>query len=519
MKLDLHNSRFPIPPNNRVIDSLEDQPIHDISQNLSRASLVRMSTSSMKIRANKSKFGLSKHRPDRFDTSKVDRKGHLVEVVERMKNSRSGNIYENPSHAALAEKSTQSIIETFFPPTSLESNKKDSLSPILDKIKDRIHDNDDYTIASRLGNKKVSGGIISKAKRALTPPGQIGQTTANHVGPCTYETATAFTKSLPNLMFSSEKQSYYTDKEYQSTPQQIPLKDKLRLERKDKLFQEIHYEEHSLRKQYAEYIPPVDMDRIHHSHQPRVTLDPNNNNTDRFQSIHYKQEVYVKTTGLLLSQDYDKKFNKKIPFVFETSEKDCNTSTTAGNKAIGMASQNVDVDVGKHFALTTEIARSPIKYSAAFKSTIPVGMQLPPSTTAPHVGPGTFTKAYTPAVVVKNPDQLSLAFLTSRLDYTRAPLPDATEKLKSFAEVNKKGPIFSTERTSSDNASARNRHLTNIVKEKLQRIYPKLASKKFPSNSEEDGEDGDNGNNNNDNEEYGNTRKKNFVYKRRSLIL
>jgi hypothetical protein len=140
-------------------------------------------------------------------------------------------------------------------------------------------------------------------------------------------------------------------------------------------------------------------------------------------------------------------------------------------------------------------------------------MQIRAPTTAPHIGPGTFSDVYKSAVEVVRPDHLSLAFLASRIDYTRVPIPDPHEKPKSFAEANRKGPIIPTERNPAD-GSARNEHLAKIVKEKMTRIYPKLASKKFPEKKAEDEGEEESGDN-----EYSIKKKKSFVFKKVKKIV
>jgi hypothetical protein len=87
----------------------------------------------------------------------------------------------------------------------------------------------------------------------------------------------------------------------------------------------------------------------------------------RFDNKFYKQEPYVKTSGLILDGNYDKKFDKKIKFCFDTHD----TLDVKRKELLSMFKSegaDVDVDVDHIFSIAATAARSPIKYSAAFRS-------------------------------------------------------------------------------------------------------------------------------------------------------
>jgi hypothetical protein len=103
--------------------------------------------------------------------------------------------------------------------------------------------------------------------------------------------------------------------------------------------------------------------------------------------------------------------------------------------------------------------------------------------TAPHVGPGAF-KPYKPAIEIKEAHKPSYAFLSYNPPFQRDHSPDTFQRVTSFSELHRKGPIIND--IPKDVAltvvpDSRNKHLQALVKEKMTRIYPKLAVEKFSS--------------------------------------
>jgi hypothetical protein len=56
--------------------------------------------------------------------------------------------------------------------------------------------------------------------------------------------------------------------------------------------------------------------------------------------------------------------------------------------------------------------------------------------------------------------------------------PQTFQRVKSF-KTHRKGPIFSDEIRSAGSGEGRSRYLRKLMKEKMKRIYPRLATKKF----------------------------------------
>lgn len=81
---------------------------------------------------------------------------------------------------------------------------------------------------------------------------------------------------------------------------------------------------------------------------------------DRFDDRIYKTEFFVKTSGMKLSQDWDKALDKRIPFSFQAP-------THSPAKVHKTEGADVDVDVGHMFSIVHTAQKSPVKYSAAFR--------------------------------------------------------------------------------------------------------------------------------------------------------
>ena len=87
--------------------------------------------------------------------------------------------------------------------------------------------------------------------------------------------------------------------------------------------------------------------------------------TDRFNALIYRQESFVKTSGMRLSGDWDKHLTKKIPFSFQPPSHSKKKSMRSDvHKSEGA---DVDVDVGHMFSIVRLAALSPVKYSSAFR--------------------------------------------------------------------------------------------------------------------------------------------------------
>ena len=105
-------------------------------------------------------------------------------------------------------------------------------------------------------------------------------------------------------------------------------------------------------------------------------------------------------------------------------------------------------------------------------------MEIPPTTSPVHIGPGNFGYPghFQTSMLVHEPHKPSYTFLRDRKFQIRQAAPDRLDELKSFIEENPKGCKFSKEGAAFD----KNAELARIVQEKMDVIYPRLARHKFP---------------------------------------
>lgn len=175
---------------------------------------------------------------------------------------------------------------------------------------------------------------------------------------------------------------------------------------------------------------------------------------------------------MVLGQDYEKVFDKRLGGEFGTSKRTVKDATSTGG------SVDVDVDCPPKVSMAKMALLSPIKYSAAFHSKAPVGMHIPIPTTGVLLGmdyPGT----YTDSCVVKEPHKPMPSFLCepSRFQIKQA-APDVLNELKSFGDRNNKGPHIN-KTGGREGGIIKNQHQSNISKVKIKQIYPIMGKKKY----------------------------------------
>ncbi len=192
----------------------------------------------------------------------------------------------------------------------------------------------------------------------------------------------------------------------------------------------------------------------------------------------FRQEPYVKTTGLDLSHDYDKVLDKRIVPKFKTGPRFVDEeSLTAGLGPL-------NTDIWPKETISTSAMNSPVRYSAAFISTAPSGCPVIIPTSGLTVGPFSYMGAYKSSIEIKDPERCSTSFLKDRgsiFGGNEAAQDNNPAKLRNFSDMNTSGPVFSKELRGE--GKGRNAHLKNILRKKLTQIYPILAKKKFSTNT------------------------------------
>ena len=185
----------------------------------------------------------------------------------------------------------------------------------------------------------------------------------------------------------------------------------------------------------------------------------------------FRQEPYVKTTGMDLGQDYDKALDKRIVSKFKTGPRFVEEESLTANLG------PLNTDIWPKETITTSALNSPVRYSAAFISTAPVGCPVIIPTSGLTVGPFSYMGAYKSSIEIKDPERGSTSFLKDRgsiFGANEAAQDNFPAKLKKFSDVNSAGISFTKELRSE--GKGRNAHLKNILKKKLTQIYPILVS-------------------------------------------
>jgi len=475
MKLDLINSRFGVTSGPRIYDSIEGDFIQH-----AKPGPKAISKAAFKNKQKRLDFEPKKEFvPDRFNVSVVDRCGNYI-----------------PADKTKRFRPKQSLPRTTL--SSSTDNTKDLIPPkdpflldtypslIVDYKKDHIYLVKEDTVQNRLASGRLPGAAWDVCGRKNSPP-------ASKLGPGDYD---VYDSDLTNKGRMKLRGGQFTTdlaREEDFDPDFLPLKERQRYQRV-KTLQEAKQERtgRALSPLRLNNESVGSLDHTAGSIGAGSTTDGPALRTsksmphigggtlggygkkDRFDDLLYKQESFVKTSGMTLSGDWDKHLVKKIPFSFQPP---AHTGKKSLRKPDAHKSEgaDVDVDVGHMFSIVHTAAKSPVKYSAAFRSSAKVGMEIPVPTSGVNIGPGSFPGAHATSLVVVQPDRPSHFILRGRPQHVRRPVPDLTEPVLPFAERHKSGPIFDKHVISGGNVV-----LAAIVKERMTKIYPKLAEKKFP---------------------------------------
>lgn len=102
-------------------------------------------------------------------------------------------------------------------------------------------------------------------------------------------------------------------------------------------------------------------------------------------------------------------------------------------------------------------------------------MEIPVPTSGAGGGPGAYPGVEEPSIVVKDPHLQSRPFRQERQFHVRQAMPPLTQPYPRFSEVHRSGPLLQVGVTEGKSA-----WMQSLVKQKMAKIYPRLAKKKFP---------------------------------------
>jgi len=328
--------------------------------------------------------------------------------------------------------------------------------PAMNRVLDNLHDVPGETIQDRVVMGKVAGANWSTVPRMIEQPAPTA-----HIGPGHYDIHSFESKYGPlssnMLLFSVESGRGFADPSDKSSTQR-------RKERNERI----------LRETYPEKFQDVTFSDDILRATSISTLNPAGGQFtqgDRWNDPQARQEKYVKTIGLKLPLDYDPHLDrKKLPMTF--------TQTPQRPEAPDLPSKDTDytVDFGSKISMGTKAKTSPIKYSMAFKSKAPVGMEIPVPVSGVHGGPGAFPNAFPSLTNVNRPDHNSYAFLSvlgPGMFPDVEPTDGMRQKIQKFSETNIKGPVFPKSATGLDARKIR-------AEQQLKSVYPKFAEKLWP---------------------------------------
>jgi hypothetical protein len=204
--------------------------------------------------------------------------------------------------------------------------------------------------------------------------------------------------------------------------------------------------------------------RSNHSLSSSIVRDIKFSTMNRWRHPIYKQEKYIKTSGIKLDQDYDKVLDTRIMF-------NMSDASSRGDGLDGVngttSSVDVDADCGSKITIKTAVKLSPIRYSAAFKSKAAMGMDYPVPASGTEIGPGTFIPPS--AIQVRFPDKGSFGNYPRNINFGFIANPDPPGDIKPPP------PITGGKFGQAGKLAGRNVHLMNVAKKKFTKVYPEFA--------------------------------------------
>lgn len=255
----------------------------------------------------------------------------------------------------------QRFSETKKSGSMFPDEKKRIDCPTMHRVMDNIHDGGKKTLADDVREGNVKGGVLpTTARKPLINP-------ATHLGPGDYNTTAHERGVLDNA-----RQKFSTAPSGRGVGPELPklttfeLK-KMRTARR-KLMSEGDIMLSSSEIDERIQLAALNGGKASNDNQTSTSLSPTRG-AGKFSKIGrwvhpvYKQEKYVKTTGLTLSQNWDAVLDKRIPITLDTTSKIC--TQLSFNSITSYV--DVDVDCGPKATTATKVRTSPIKYAFPFK--------------------------------------------------------------------------------------------------------------------------------------------------------
>lgn len=331
IKLDLINARLDPNFGPRVFDSLEDADIF-------KSEPIKKSFSQISFKSKEPKILYPKRNsfvPNIFDNAVVDSHGDYLDVSMRVHPK-----VKNPIEAAEPV------------PKLNTSNSAKLFTPTLDRIKDKIHEDHREDLIARVRSKKLPGAswsIVSRGEKVIP----------SNTGPGYYEVYESQLSDY-NIRFNSGACGRGESAEFAPA---VPIKTRRRLERIEKAKEAemaLKRSASSMRNREEKKEPGEERAPFSSSSSSTAGGIIKFSDAPRFDAPEYKQEPYLKTSGFILSPNFDKSFNKKITFTI----RDDSEKKPKKNESL---TGNVDVDAGRLFSTMHAVKQSRIKYAAAFK--------------------------------------------------------------------------------------------------------------------------------------------------------
>lgn len=417
VKLDLLNARIvhQHPADNFVFDSSEDSRlyksirIHD--EHRQSSSFLSKQTKIAPVEF----LGAS----GSMKVPAVDNKGNRCDVDNILKHGPRTVILENKPKR-FADVSGNPIAETFF-----HGHKERIQGDTMNRILDNTHDVPAVTLYGNIVAGKLPGGTWSKNKLVSN-----FQRIGSDLGPGDYD-----------VTYPNEKQ---TSVKFSTVPKKSMIED-----------QSEHGDYHG--EILQEYSSGISFGKA-----PR--FDKN--------CPEYRQEVFIKTSGMKLGHDYDRPIVERGKVPIKLDFKGDRISRPNREYITG----NIDVvpDCGNKMSLETSANVTKKEYAMVFKSKAQVGMSIPKTTSLDHVGPGSYRGKEVPSCAVRESHREHYFFKRDRRFSVRQALVDSHVKIKPFSETHNRGISFA-----KDGKSAGNVHLQEWTRTKIIKIYPKLGRKKY----------------------------------------